>query len=129
MSRHDYEPTVEEIEAQVERLISRNEEAFYMFDGATTADTDRQPSEYFGQISSLELRQLQYNPDATAEQHKAAGMELRRRLIDAEQELLETMAEAAAEKEAKESWSELSTSQRTSVQAAMARAGSGAWQS
>lgn len=121
------EPTVEQIEAAVERLISRNEEAFYMFDGATTADTDRQHSDYFGQISSLELRQLQYNPDATAEQHKAAGMELRRRLIDAEQELIEEIAQEAADRSAEESWSELTTAQRTTVLAAVARAESGAW--
>lgn len=91
-----YEPTPEQMDAALCSLIDRNEEAFGMFDAELTADTDRSHSEYFGAISGLELRQIQYSADATAEQRNAACVEIRRRLADAVLEVTRSVATKAA---------------------------------
>lgn len=96
----EFTPSVEQIEREVERCIDDNCEHWSMFDGAVTADTEREMSGFFGEISSLELRQMQYDPAATAEQVKEACMELRKRFIDAELELLTSRAKEQAKVDA-----------------------------
>lgn len=126
----DYEPTPEETEAIVTEMIegtAKGCDSFIFNEWLSTEGEMREPSKAFGWISTDGLLQLLVAPETSAQSCKDIGSEIRRRFTDAKLGLIADIAAAAAEKSANESWAEMSPSQRTSVQAAMARAGSGSW--
>lgn len=81
----DYVPTPSQIEDAVTDVINgtaRNFDALEYFEWLATQGEVREQSQFFGLISNDEMLRLLVNPDATAEQCKAIGCELRKRFAD-----------------------------------------------
>ena len=96
----DYEPTVEQREAQVDHCIERGDEFLDWLACEALADDVREPSSYFGPISTVELfRTVGMNPDATPEQCKQVFAELRSRFTDDRLELITHRAKEQAIKD------------------------------
>lgn len=96
----NWSPTVDQIEAQVSACIERGEEFLDWLACDALSDDMREPSPYFGEISSVGLfREVGMNPDATPDQCKAVFAELRRRFTDERHELLEALAKEQAIRE------------------------------
>lgn len=130
MSRHNYEPTPEETEAIVTEMIegtAKGCDSFIFNEWLGNQGEVYEPSTVFGWISTDGLMRMLLAPETSAQSCKDIGCEIRRRFTDANLGLIAEIAAEAAEKSANESWEELSTAQRTTVLAAMARAESGAY--
>lgn len=127
----NYEPTAEQVEAQLMNCIEQGDEFLEWLSCEALADDLREPSEYFsecGGISCVEMVRKAAAGEFTAEQCQHVFKELVSRFADARHETLVQMAKEQAIKD----WPEDERSRLEaggSVQAAMARAGSGAWQS
>lgn len=125
----NYEPTAEQVEAQLMNCIEQGEEFLEWLSCEALADDLREPSERFpecGGISSVEMVRKAAAGEFTAEQCRDVFRELVERFKDARLETLQQMAKGQAIKD----WPEDERSRLEaggSVQAAMARAGSGSW--
>jgi hypothetical protein len=88
------------IEQQIAHAIESNDELWHMWHAEATARSDRRASksgfDFSGPISDLELVQMQFNAEATPEQHRAACLELRERFKNDKLDVLEHMARKAA---------------------------------
>lgn len=130
MSRPDYEPTVEEIEAIVTEMINgtaKGCDSFIFNEWLGSEGELREPSTVFGWISTDDILRMLVAPETSAQSCKDIGLEIRRRFTDAKLGVIADIAKKAAERESEESWGELSNAQRTTARAAMARAESGSF--
>lgn len=103
----DIEPTPAQIESSVDDLIdgiAKECDSCVYLEWLCTSGEMREPSSYFGPISTDEMLRLLVGPDTTPDQAKAIGAEIRRRFTDA---YLEIVTERAKHKAAEEAETEV----------------------
>ena len=91
----EWEPSAEQLEAQVDRLINDTDEALEWLSCEALADDEATGSYHFGAISSVALFRLGMSDTSTPEQCKNIFATLRQRFTDAK---LEQITEAALAK-------------------------------